>query len=128
MSKRSEEKRTYWRSVLERQQESGLSVRQFCREHQVSEASFHSWKRKISGRDREAVASSEDGGQERPATRQAAKQTESAAVFIPVRLNASASSLLELVHPRGHVLRVPAVFDESALRQVLNVLDQQGDK
>ncbi len=128
MSKRSEEKRAYWRSVLERQQESGLSVRQFCREHQVSEASFHSWKRKIAGRDRDVDTSSKDSGQKRLPTRQVAKQSENAAVFIPVRLNASASSLLELVHPRGHVLRVPAVFDEGSLRQVLNVLDQQGDK
>ena len=128
MSKRSEEKRAYWRSVLERQQESGLSVRQFCREHQVSEASFHSWKRKIAGRDRDVDTSSKDSGQKRLPTRQVAKQSENAAVFIPVRLNASASSLLELVHPRGHVLRVPAVFDEGSLRQVLNVLDQQGGK
>ena len=128
MSKRSEEKRAYWRSVLERQQESGLSVRQFCREHQVSEASFHSWKRKIAGRDRDVDTSSKDSGQRRLATRQVAKQSENAAVFIPVRLNASASSLLELVHPRGHVLRVPAVFDEGSLRQVLKVLDQQGEE
>ena len=121
MSKRSEEKRTYWRSVLERQQESGLSVRQFCKEHQVSEASFHSWKRKI-------AASSEDSGQKHLPARQVAKQTNNAAVFIPVRVSAAAGSLLELVHPRGHVLRVPAVFDEGSLRQVLNVLDQQGGK
>ncbi len=128
MSRRNEEKWAYWRSVLERQQESGLSVRQFCREHQISEASFHGWKRKIAGLDREAVASPEGSGQGRPAARQVAKQTDSAAVFIPVHVSASASSVLELVHPRGHVLRVPAVFDEGSLRQVLNVLDQQGDK
>lgn len=128
MSKRSEEKRAYWRSVLERQQESGLSVRQFCREHRVSEASFHSWKRKIASGDREAVASPEDNGQRRLVARQVAKQNEQAAVFIPVRLSALASSVLELVHPRGCVVRVPAVFDEGSLRQVLNVLDQQGGK
>lgn len=47
MSKRSEEKRTYWRGMLERRAASGLSVRQFCREEQVSEALFHSWKRRL---------------------------------------------------------------------------------
>ena len=127
MSKRSEEKLVYWRSVLDRQRESDLNVRQFCREHRVSEASFHSWKRKIADREREAVTVSVDGGQERPATRPG-KQTENAAVFIPVRVSASASSHLELVHPRGHVLRVPAVFDEGSLLQVLDVLDRQGDE
>jgi hypothetical protein len=43
-----------------------------------------------------------------------------------VRLQAAAGNLLEVVHPRGHVVRVPAVFDESSLRQVLDVLDRQG--
>ena len=57
-----------------------------------------------------------------------AKQTENAAVFIPVRVSAAGGSALEIVHPRGHVLRVPAVFDEGALRRVLEVLDQQGDR
>ena len=128
MLKRSEEKRAYWRDVLERQRESGLSVRQFCREHQVSEASFHSWKRKIAGHDRHGAASSEDGDQKYPAKKRVTKQTENAAVFIPVRVSAAAGSVLEVVHPRGHVLRVPAVFDEGSLRQVLKVLDQQGEE
>ena len=128
MSKRSEEKRAYWRDLLERQRESGLSVRQFCREHQMSEASFHSWKRKIAGHDRDDDASSESGDQKQPARRQVAKQTENAAVFIPVRVSAAGGSALEIVHPRGHVLRVPAVFDEGSLRRVLEVIDQQGDR
>jgi transposase-like protein len=128
MSKQSEEKRAYWRDVLERQRESGSSVRQFCREHQISEASFHSWKRKIAGHDRGDDASSESGDQKQPARRQVAKQTENAAVFIPVRVSAAGSNALEIVHPRGHVLRVPAVFDEGALQRVLEVLDQQGDR
>jgi hypothetical protein len=128
MSKRSEEKRAYWRDVLERQRESGSSVRQFCREHRISEASFHSWKRKIAGHDRDDAASSENGDRKHPAKNQVAKQTENAAVFIPVRVSAAASSVLEIVHPRGHVLRVPAVFDEGSLRRVLEVIDQQGDR
>lgn len=110
MSNRSEEKLAYWRGVLERQRESGKNIRWFCREAGISEASFHSWKRKI-------VASGQD-----------TQPPEGSAVFIPIRMSASAGSALELVHPRGHVLRVPAVFDEGSLHQVLNVLDRQGEK
>ena len=44
MSKRSEEKRAYWRSVLERQRESGLNVRRFCREERISEAELYRLK------------------------------------------------------------------------------------
>ena len=128
MARRSEEKREYWRGVLARQQESGLSIRQFCREQQVAEASFHSWKRKIVGHTRTEAASSEAGEQKHTGTKRIAKRAENAAVFIPLRVNSSAGSVLELVHPRGHVLRVPAVFDERSLREVLTVLDQQGDE
>lgn len=128
MSKRSEERLAYWRDVLGRQRESGLSIRRFCREHQVSEASFHGWKRRIAAHDRNDAISAEDGDQKRPGKRSVAKQPENAAMFIPVRVSAAGGSTLEIVHPRGHVLRVPAIFDEGSLRQVLKVLDQQGDE
>ena len=128
MSKRSEERLTYWRGVLERQRESGLSIRRFCREHQVSEASFHSWKRKLAANDCNDAISAEDGDQKQPAKSQVAEKAENAAMFIPVRVSAAGGSTLEIVHPRSHVLRVPAIFDEGSLRQVLKVLDQQGDE
>lgn len=110
MPKRSEKKLAYWRGVLERQRESGQSIRLFCKEQEISEASFHNWKRKL------ATQKSDD------------KASADTAMFIPVRLNAAPGGILELVHPRGHVLRVPAVFDEGSLRQVLNVLDRQGER
>ena len=126
MSKQSEEKRVYWRSVLERQRASGLSVRQFCRDERVSEASFHSWKSKFARGDRRANASSEGSGRKRLARKQVGRQSEKAAVFIPLRVSPTTSDLLEVVHPRGYVVRVPAVFDEGALGQVFDVLDRPG--
>jgi hypothetical protein len=127
MSKRSEERRMYWRRMLERQAASGLSVRQFCREEQVSEASFHSWKRKLVHGDRPANDSSEKGGQKRPQAKPVTKRADNAAVFIPVRVSPATNDLMEIVHPRGHLVRLPATFNEISLRQVLNVLDSQAD-
>ena len=127
MSKRSEEKRTYWRRMLERRAASGLSVRRFCREEQVSEASFHGWKRKLAHGDRPAKKSSEKGGRKRPQAKPATKQTDNAAVFIPVRVSPATNEPVEIVHPRGHVVRLPATFNEISLRQVLNALDCQAD-
>jgi hypothetical protein len=140
MPKASEEKRSYWRGVLRRQRESGLSVRQFCADERLSDASFYRWKRKIAGKDSRRASNSEEEGESRPRAgassgrgsrkrRQAsrvAKPNGSTGAFIPVRLQATAGGLLEVVHPRGHVVRVPAVFDENCLRQVLDVLDRQG--
>jgi hypothetical protein len=125
MPKASAEKEAYWRSVVRRQERSGLSVRQFCREEQLSEASFYGWKRKIASRDRHAGIGSERKGRKRSRAQTVTKPGEKAAVFVPVRLKAAASGVLEIVHPRGHVVRVPAVFDEDFLRQVLRVLDGQ---
>jgi hypothetical protein len=128
MSKRSEEKRAYWRSMLERQLASGLNVRQFCKEERISEASFHNWKSKLAGGGRKAKASSERGGRKRPTRKQLGKRNDNAAVFIPLRVSAAAGNLLEIVHPRGYVVRVPAVFDEGALGQVLDLLDRPGGR
>jgi len=141
MPKANEEKRSYWRGVLRRQRESGLSVRQFCADERLSDASFYRWKRKITGKDSRRASNSEEDGKSRPRAgassgrgsqkrRQAsrvAKPNGRTGAFIPVRLRATAGGLLEVVHPLGHVVRVPAVFDAGSLRQVLDVLDHQGD-
>ena len=42
---------------------------------------------------------------------------------MPVSLPLSLGSPIEIVHPRGHVIRVPAVFDPVALTRILGVLD-----
>jgi hypothetical protein len=125
MPRASAEKEAYWRSVLHRQKESGLSVRQFCREQQLSQASFYGWKRKIASRDRQGSICPERKGRKRSQAQTVTKPDENRAVFVPVRLNAAAGGVLEIVHPRGHVVRVPTVFDKNSLQQVLHVLDGQ---
>ena len=112
--------------MLRRQRKSGLSVREFCAEQQLSSASFYRWKREMAEGDRRAEAGK--GRKKRKGSRanRIAKRDDRAAVFIPVRLAGAAGGVLEVVHPRGHVVRVPAAFDEDSLRQVLDVLDRQG--
>src|SRR5438552_16759950 len=43
----------FWRWVLKRQRAVELTVRAFCRQEQVSEASFYAWRRTILERDAE---------------------------------------------------------------------------
>ena len=122
MSRRSPEKEAYWRKTLRRQGRSGLSVRQFCKDHAVSEASFFSWQREIAIRDRQATDTSENGSSS-SRVKQAVAQQVNASPFIPLRL--ISTSTMELVHPRGHVLRIPAGFDGDCLQQVLQLLDRE---
>lgn len=125
MPKASGKQRANWHSVVRRQQKSGLSVRQFCTDHQLSEPSFYYWKRQMTAHDGQTVRSSAQEPAE-PESKQS-EPNDALSVFIPMRLNTPASTVMEVVHPRGHVVRVPAVFDEKCLRQVLSVLDEQGE-
>jgi len=43
--------------------------------------------------------------------------------FLPVALPFSVGTPIEVVHPRGHVIRVPAIFDPVALQRILAMLD-----
>jgi len=104
-----------------------MNVRRFCTENQLSEPSFYNWKKKIANCDRQVVRSSKTNDQNRSQAKRVTKQSDKASVFIPVRLNAVAVRVLEVVHPRGHVVRVSAGFDENSLRHVLHVLDGRGD-
>jgi hypothetical protein len=41
----------FWRVVLRKQRRSGLTARAFCRQEQLSEASYYAWRREIARRD-----------------------------------------------------------------------------
>ncbi len=47
-------KEKYWRTQIALWQESGLSVRAFCKEHGVVETSFYAWRRELIVRARES--------------------------------------------------------------------------
>ena len=50
MSKKKQRKqwrRTDWQKVIQRWQKSGLSVREFCRRHQIPETSFYQGRRRL---------------------------------------------------------------------------------
>ncbi len=50
-------------------------------------------------------------------------QERHASAFLPVSLPLALGVPIEVVHPLGHVIRVPAIFDSAALKRVLAVLD-----
>lgn len=83
-----------WRKIIAAWQESGQSVRGFCRSRGLQEPSFYSWRRTLRQRD-----------QQRGGTQQLK--------FVPVRVVADA--VLEIVLPSGLVVRAPATADASAV-------------
>ena len=121
MSKpRDAAKERYWRDLLRRYRTSGLGTRRFCAQEGVPEYQFHWWRRTLRQRDqhqprepRRAIAVS--------GIHQGSSAAESP--FLPVSLPFSVGSAIEVVHPRGHVIRVPAIFDAAALGRILATLD-----
>lgn len=108
---RSSSKERFWRTMFRRWRRSGLSIRDFCDEQQISEPNFYAWRRTIAQRDAEART------------------------FVPVRVvadepargdgaGAGAGAGLELVVGAGRLLRIGPGFDAATLVRLLAVLEE----
>jgi transposase len=99
-------KRQLWQQRLQRFQNSGLSVKDFCASEGVSVPSFYSWKRRLTP----------------PTATTRASGPESSPSFIPLRLVPDAVAPLQLVFPSGVVLQVGPDCDEQLLSRILALL------
>ena len=104
-----------WRERVARWSTSGLSVRAFCRQHGLVEASFYYWKRELRGRD---ATLSPDVVTE---PRKSASWPKSPPVFVPVTVLPGSTLAVEVRCPSGHVVLLPAC-DVASLTSVLTAL------
>jgi transposase len=112
---RDRSKEQFWRRLLRLWRGKNLTIRDFCAEHDVSEASFYAWRRTIAERDRQGAA--------KPPTSK--EDNQGAPVFVPVHvLPALAETPLEVVLGQGRIVRVSAGFDAATLRQLLAILEE----
>jgi hypothetical protein len=125
MSRQSDpQRRAFWSELIERSRQSGLSVAEFCKQADVSTASFYLWQRKLRG----PLAG--------PATRSTAARPPKAtsAELVPVRFVADgptkqplAAGFLEIELPGAIRLRVPPGCVPESLRLVLSILRELQD-
>ena len=97
------ERERFWQGVILEQKSSGLAISTFCRNRDVSPASFFSWRRRLSQRDR----------------------NDTAHKFIPVHLDAPTTATrsdCEVVLPDGCRIIVPIGCDANWLREILEAL------
>ena len=113
---RNRSKEKFWRQTLRQFGTSGLSVREFCAAHQLSEASLYAWRRTLAERD---AAMPVDRG-----------STPATPAFVPVRLAEwkalppqAMSSPLEIVLAGGRCIRLAGPVDRSVLREVVAALE-----
>jgi hypothetical protein len=138
-------KERYWRGVIRRFEASGLGARRFCEREGLSEHRLHWWRRTLRQRDQDQARHSRSSGTGKPVRGKAGRPVrggeggpvrgrgggpvrgrgdqQGGSAFLPVGLAFSVGGPIEVVHPRGHVIRVPAVFDPAALGRVLSVID-----
>jgi len=95
-----------WRRHIKQQRASGVSVREYCFEHGLSEPSFYVWRRRIGERDQATAGS--------PA-------------FVPVVITGGASrsaeAPIEIRLANGRRIRVRAACDRALLADVLTILE-----
>jgi transposase len=90
-----------WAERIAAQQRSGMSVKQFCKEHGLTEYSFYAWRKRL---------------QEKGPVRFALVERSAR------RPERTAEALLELVLATGERLRIGSGVDPATLRAVLDVL------
>jgi hypothetical protein len=90
-----------WTERIAAQQRAGISVKQFCKEHGLTECSFYAWRKRL---------------QETGPVRFALVDRS------PRRQERALETALELVLATGERLRISAGVDAATLRTVLDVL------
>ncbi len=99
MSRSQEERHQWWRHLIAQQEQSGLSIRAFCREHRTSEHSFYQWRKRL-----------------------AAQLPVKFALVDTSRSAPAKAAAVELVVATGERLRIEPGTDAAVLRVVLGVL------
>jgi transposase-like protein len=100
MSQTQEERRGFWRRLVAQQEQSGLSVRAFCRQHHAKEHSFYQWRKRLS------------------------EQHPMKFALVEAESNGGAG-VVELLLATGERLRISPGADAATLRAVLGVLREQ---
>jgi hypothetical protein len=103
---RDPRKETFWRRMVRRQVGSGLSVRAWCENHALREATFYWWRAELARRDVEQPP------------------------FIPVRVTpgvpAGTEPRLDIVLTNGRRIQVSGRVDRAILADVVSILEQLG--
>jgi hypothetical protein len=116
----SEERKRFWRDLIERQPTSGLNIARFCADAGVSQNSFYVWKKRL-------LATAQ---QDRAATpvRKHRRKKAVAKSLVPVRIipdvghQTLATQAIEIAWPSGIAVRVAPGCDSQTLREVFGLI------
>jgi|SoiMethySBSTD1v2_1073268.scaffolds.fasta_scaffold481527_3 transposase len=111
------EKERLWRELVQRQEQSGRSIRAFCASESISEASFHWWRRELARRKAQRSAW--------PTPKRQAPAPTSRPKLVPVAVAAPPLCPAIEIELRGGVMvRVLSGATRQLLCEVLSALEQ----
>ena len=127
-SKRSREKEEFWRLVVDEQQRSGLSAREFCEREGLSAPSFYNWKRELRKRDAEPApdANRPTNGQRQFVPVEVVEQVGDAAPM--GRRVTGTAKTVEIVTPGGWTLRFDPDTSPERIGALMDVMTRQSGR
>ncbi len=106
------DKARYWQRTISEAAQSGISIRQFCRQRRLKESQFYWWQHKLRAGRRAGTTRRPSGNGKPPSF---ALVSDESGV---------ADAGIELVLGEGRKLRIRQGVDEETLRSVLAALEQ----
>jgi len=116
----SDERKRFWRDLVERQPTSGLNIARFCADAGVSQNAFYVWKKRL-------LTTAVERQTTMPRRKHRRKKTVTKSL-IPVRVIPDVShqpptaKAIEIAWPNGIALRVAPGCDCQTLREVFGLL------
>jgi transposase-like protein len=119
-----------WRRVIQEHAGSGLSIRQFCRDNDLTESGFYFWRRELQRREtqrpQQQRRQTRPEQQRRPSgTGQTPGQAAAAPAFVPVSVSQAvrqSTGGIEIILLGGARIHVAGGVDRQALADVVAVL------
>jgi transposase-like protein len=103
-------KEQFWRDVLRRWHDSGLTIRAYCRQRSLAEPSFYFWRRELAQRDLQTPLANSP-----------------AVTFVPLTVRpepVAVEAMVEVVLANGRRLRVPVGVAADVVREWVAVLEE----
>ena len=115
-------RREWWRRQIQRQEDGGLTVAEFCRRLGVSTVTFYAWKRRL----REAPPAS-PLVPDRPSARPMPEANgASTPAFLPVSILDAGAAQLEIELANACVVRLKGAVDPELLRVAIHAAGRLG--
>jgi transposase-like protein len=111
IKKQGVEKKRFWQRTIGEAARSGVSIREFCRQHRLKESQFYWWQRKLKA-----------GRQERTLRRQGINRGATSFALVTEEPGATDTGI-ELVLDDKRRLRISKGVDEETLRAVLAAVE-----